>query len=182
MILDDETPEFSRPIRVDHIPVTGMRVDVEAKPEERIALAERFGLPSIDLLKAQVHLKAIAGGALIRLDGTITAKVVQACVVSLEPMPAKVKEEFSLTFGAGAVTEEADAEIELSMEDEDPPEPIIDGVIDVGEAVAEHLSLALDPFPRKAGIAFEGGEEPTPAEVKKPSPFAVLAQLRKNKG
>ncbi|MBC7952498.1 MAG: DUF177 domain-containing protein [Rhodospirillaceae bacterium] len=181
MILDDETPEFSRPIRVDHISAAGMRVDVEAKPEERAALAERFGLASIDLLKAQLHLKAIAGGALVRLDGTITAKVVQNCVVSLEPMPAKVKEEFSLTFGAGAPEEVGD-EIELSMEDEDPPEPIIDGVIDVGEAVAEHLSLALDPFPRKAGIAFEGGEEPTPAEVKKPSPFAVLAQLRKNKG
>lgn len=181
MILDDETPEFSRPIRVDHIPAAGMRLDVEAKPEERAALAERFGLPSIDLLKAQVHLKPVAGGALVRVDGTLTAKVVQNCVVSLEPMPAKVKDEFSLTYGVGA-TEEPGDEIELSMEDDDPPEPIIDGVIDVGEAVAEHLSLALDPFPRKAGIAFEGGEEPTPAEVKKPSPFAVLAQLRKNKG
>jgi uncharacterized metal-binding protein YceD (DUF177 family) len=176
-----DTPEFSRLIRIDHIPAAGMRMDVEAKPEERAALAKRFDLPSIDLLKAQLHLKAMAGGALVRLDGTITAKVVQTCVVSLEPMPAKVKEEFSLTFGA-PMPEEVGAEIELSMEDEDPPEPIIDGVIDVGEAVAEHLSLALDPFPRKAGIAFEGGEEPTPVEVKRPSPFAVLAQLRKNKG
>lgn len=173
--------EFSRLIRVDQIPAAGMRFDVEAKPEERAALATRFGLPSLDQLKAEIHLKAIAGGALVRLDGTITAKVVQACVVSLEPIPAKIKEDFSLTFGA-APPEEVGAEIELSMEDEDPPELVIDGVIDVGEAVAEHLSLALDPFPRKAGIAFAGGEEPTPAEEKRPSPFAVLAQLRKNKG
>lgn len=176
-----DTPEFSRPIRVDHIPAAGMRLDVEAKPQERIALAERFDLPSIDLLKAEVHLKPMAGGGLVRLDAIITAKVVQSCVVSLEPIPAELREEFSLSFGA-PMPEEVGTEIELSLEDEDPPEPIIDGVIDVGEAVAEHLSLALDPFPRKAGIAFEGGEEPTPAEVKRPSPFAVLAQLHKNKG
>jgi uncharacterized metal-binding protein YceD (DUF177 family) len=176
-----DTPEFSRPVRLDHIPASGMEYEIEAKPAERAALAERFDIPSIDALKAKVHLKAIAGGAVVRLDAVITAAVVQTCVVSLEPVPARVNEEFSMTFGA-AKPEEVGAEIELSVEDDDPPEPIIDGIIDVGEAVAEHLSLALDPFPRKAGMTFEGGEEPTPAEEKRPSPFAVLAQLRKNKG
>ena len=173
--------EFSRPIRVEQVPTGGMEMDLEAKPAERAALAERFGLVSIDSLKAHVRLKAIAGGAIIRVDGRLSASVVQTCVVSLEPLPAEVEDGFSLTFG-GAEPDQVGAEIELSIDDEDPPDPIENGSIDVGEVVAEHLALALDPFPRKPGIAFEGGDEPTPEEEKRPSPFAALAQLRKNKG
>ncbi len=173
--------EFSRPVRVDQIPNNGTEFDVEAKPAERAALAERFGLVSIDALKARVRLKAMAGGTLIRISGQLTASLVQTCVVTLDPLPAEVVEDFSMTFGGGE-PDQVGAEIELSLDDDDPPDPIEDGVVDVGEVVAEHLALALDPFPRKPGIEFEGGEDPTPQEEKKPSPFAALAQLRKNKG
>jgi uncharacterized metal-binding protein YceD (DUF177 family) len=173
--------ELSRPVRVDQVPNSGMEFDIEAKPSERAALAERFGLVSIDALKARVRLRAMAGGTLIRVSGTLTASLVQTCVVTLDPLPAEIEEEFSMTFADG----EADAaggEIELSLDDEDPPDPIENGAIDVGEVVAEHLALALDPFPRKPGIEFQGGEDSAPLEEKKPSPFAALAQLRKNKG
>lgn len=178
-------PEFSRLVRVDRIPVSGMHLDLEAKPAERAALAERFGIQSIDELRASLTLRAMAGGSLIRVSGHLSAQVVQTCVVTLDPVPETVDEDFVLTFG-GAEPDEVGAEIELSLDEEDPPDPIVDGVIDVGEAVAEHLALALEPFPRKPGIAFDGGDEaaaPAPAEEeKRPNPFAVLAQLRKNKG
>lgn len=175
------TPEFSRTVRVDHIPAAGTTMELSAKPDELKALADRFGLQSVDSLEAQVTLKAVAGGALIRVDGHISAQVVQTCVVTLEPVTQSVDEDFSLTFGA-AEPEEPGEEIELSLDEEDPPDPIIDGHIDVGEAVAEHVALALDPFPRKPGIAFDGGSAEPVEEEKRPSPFAVLAQLRKNKG
>ncbi|MCR6632184.1 MAG: DUF177 domain-containing protein [Magnetospirillum sp.] len=173
-------PEFSRPVRVDHIPATGLSLELKAKPEERKALAERFGLQSLDSLEATVTLQALAGGAVIRLDGHFVARVVQTCVVTLDPVPAQVEEEFSLSFSADAA-EDAD-DIELSLEEEDPPDPIVGGIIDAGEAVAEHVALTLDPFPRKPGIAFDGAETKPAEEEKKPNPFAVLAQLRKNKG
>ncbi|MGE5515842.1 MAG: YceD family protein [Bacteroidota bacterium] len=174
-------PEFSRLVRVDHIPAAGLSLDLSAKPAELAALADRFGLQSISRLDAQVVLKPLAGGAVIRLDGRFSAEVVQTCVVTLEPVPARLDEEFSLTFGV-AEPEVPGEEIELSLDEEDPPDPIIDGHIDAGEAVAEHVALALDPFPRKPGIAFEGGPVEPVEEEKRPSPFAVLAQLRKNKG
>lgn len=173
--------EFSRLVRVDHIPAAGIALDISAKPAELAALAERFDLQAIHTLVATVHLKAMAGGALIRVDGHFAADVVQTCVVTLEPVPAHVEEDFTLTFGA-AEPEEPGEEIELSLDEEDPPDPIVDGSIDVGEAVAEHVALALEPFPRKPGIAFEGAGDGPDEEEKKPSPFAVLAQLRKNKG
>lgn len=174
-------PEFSRMVRVDQIPAAGITMDLVAKPAELAALAERFGVQSIDRLEANVRLKAMAGGALIRLDGSFSAEVVQTCVVTLEPVPARVEEDFSLTYGAPE-PEEPGEEIELSLDEEDPPDPIVDGGIDVGEAVAEHVALALDPFPRKPGIAFESAPDEPAEEERKPSPFAVLAQLRKNKG
>lgn len=175
------TPEFSRHVRVDQIPAAGITLELSAKPAELAALAERFGLQSIDALRATVILKAIAGGALVRVDGKFFAQVVQTCVVTLDPVPALVEEAFSLTFGA-AEPDEPGIEIELSLEEEDPPDPIVDGMIDVGEAVAEHVALALNPFPRKPGTAFESNDPEPVEEEKRPSPFAVLAQLRKNKG
>lgn len=178
-------PEFSRIVRVDRISASGMALDIEAKPAERAALAERFGIPSIDTLRAELTLRVLAGGALVRVTGHIRAEVVQTCVVTLEPVPQSVDEGFVLSFGRES-DEDMGAEIELSLDEEDPPDPIVDGAIDVGEAVAEHLALALDPFPRKPGIVFEGSEEEGGGEVaepeEKPNPFAVLAELRKNKG
>jgi uncharacterized metal-binding protein YceD (DUF177 family) len=174
-------PEFSRTVRVDQIPVSGIRLELKAKPTELAALAKRFAIQSIDDLTANVTLKAMAGGSLIRMDGHLNAQVVQTCVVTLDPVSQTVDEDFSLTFG-GAADDIAGGEIELSLDDEDPPDPIIDGTIDVGEVVAEHLALALDPFPRKPGISFDGGDGNDVEAEKKTSPFAVLAQLRKNKG
>ncbi|HTH16247.1 MAG TPA: DUF177 domain-containing protein [Magnetospirillum sp.] len=171
--------EFSRPVRIDQIPASGLRLHLSAKPDECAALARRFGLQAVDALSAQVMLKAVAGGAIIRLDGTLSAKVVQTCVVSLEPVPAEVEDSFSMTFGASEPEED---EIDLSLDEEDPPDPIVDGTIDAGEAVAEHLALALDPFPRKPGISFESADPEPEITEKRSNPFAVLAELRKNKG
>lgn len=179
--MSEATPEFSRPVLVDQVSTRGMDMDVEANPAERAALARRFGLQSVDALSARLRLKAMAGGTLFRVWGTLSARVVQTCVVTLEPVPATVEEEFELTYGGEGADDEA-GEIELSFDDADPPEPIVAGAIDVGEAVAEHLALALDPFPRKADAAFDEPAEPPADEPAKPNPFAVLERFRQKKG
>lgn len=176
----DDAPEFSRPVLVDRIPAKGLEMDVSAKPAERAALAERFGLVELSLLEARLRLKPMNGGTVIRLEGSFRADVVQSCVVTLDPIPATVEDEFVMSFSTEDETIDGD-EIELSLDAEDPPDPIEGGAIDVGEAVAEHLSLALDPFPRKAGAAFDGGVDDAPPVDEKPNPFAVLAQLRQKK-
>ena len=45
--------------------------------------------------------------------------------------------------------------------------------IDLGEILVEELSLNLDPYPRKEGVAFHADDAP-PRE----NPFAVLAKLK----
>ena len=177
------TAELSRAVRVDQVPNSGLDVDVVATPAECEALARRFGIVAVGALAAQVRLKPIRGGEVIRVNGRLTADVVQSCVVTLEPVPAHVDEEFDMTFSTAAEEEAEEdlSEIDLSLEDEDPPDPIVGGIIDVGEVVSEHLALALDPFPRKPGASIPAAREPAAEDDGRPNPFAVLAKLRQKK-
>jgi len=58
---------------------------------------------------------------------------------------------------------------------DDPPDPVTDGLIDVGEAAIEHLALVIDPFPRAADARFDAPPETPSSEPELPSPFAALA-------
>lgn len=178
---DASRPEFSRPIVAEKLGTAEKRFDITASAEERKALAERFGILEVPALSATVTLKTLAGGKLVRLHGHFEAEVVQACVVTLEPVPAHLAEDFALTYALEPEEEEiAGGELVFDPDAEDPPEPLLEGVVDIGEAAAEHLALALDPFPRKPGARFEApAEESAPEMVEKPNPFSALAALKK---
>ncbi len=180
--MDEVRPEFSRRVEVNKIGTTASAAAIEATPAERAALAARFDLPEIPSLRADVTLRRVGDGGLARVTGHLSAEVVQTCVISLEPFAARVEEDFELLFGGEAGQEEA--EVVIEMGEEEPPEPIRGGAIDIGEAVAEQLALALDPFPRKPGVAFDGysvGGAPE-QDAERPNPFAKLAQLKRRGG
>ena len=147
-------PEFSRLVQVDAIGVEGAAVSLQANAEECAALAERLDLQGIADLRAEVSLQRTAVG-LVRLNVDFSANVVQSCAVTLEPVAAKVAEHFSILCEGGqkrGKNDEAGGEVFVDPFGEDPIEPLDDGGIDVGELVAQHLSLALDPYPRTPGI------------------------------
>ncbi len=161
--------EFSRPVMLDRLAPGETVFDVAAEPGERAALAERFALPALERLEARVSLARLGGG-LVRLSAELSADVVQECVVSLEKLPSRVAESFTLLYGEG---QDAEREVVLSGTTE-LVEPVEDGIIDIGEAVAQQLSLVLDPFPRAPGLS--GPEDaPEPAAA---SPFAALARWK----
>lgn len=162
--------ELSRPVVVDRLPPGESLHEISATAEERAALARRFSLLALDRLEARVRLTRLAGG-LARLDAELAADVVQECVVTLAPVKSRVEDHFTLLYGAA---QDEAAEISLSGEAE-LVEPLEGGLIDIGEAVAQQLSLAIDPFPRAPGAAEPGqGAEP----ARPPSPFAALAKWR----
>lgn len=183
MILEGDgvTPEFSRPVPLDSLSVAERIHEIEATGEECAALARRFGILSVETLTASLRLKVLSGGDLVRVRGYLHARVTQACVVTLEPVPEIIDEAFELLYGPDP-GQDSD-EIVLDLESSDPPEPIVGNTIDIGEAVAEHLALALTPFPRKEDAEFaesqwpKAGPETGPEE--KPNPFAALAGLKK---
>lgn len=142
------TPEFSRTERVDTISERERVVELEARPAEREALARRFDLIAVESLRAEFTIRREHAGLTAR--GRVTADVVQACSVTDEPVAARVDEQADLLFVPAGP--EAAAEVELSADALDTI--IYEGPnIDLGEAAAETMALALDPFPRAPGAA-----------------------------
>lgn len=173
--------EFSRPIPVEQIGVQETVRQVVANASERARLAERFGLIALDRLQATMQLQRIPGG-LIRLRGHLEADVMQSCVVTLEPVPAQLSENFTLNFVPGRA--DRGGEIVISVDEEDPPEPIAEGHIDLGETVAQQLAVSLDPYPRsRQAPAVNEGEPVVAGESDtKRGPFAVLEGWRDRNG
>ena len=165
-------PEFGRPVEVSRIGPSGLSLAIEADAAERERLARRLGLSELRRLHADVALQPRGAG--IALTATWVAEVVQDCVVTLDPVESKLGGTFELAYGPGEAPE-AEAEIELDLEVADPPEPIEGGRIDVGEAVVEQLALAIDPYPRKAGVEFE---PPAEEDETSENPFAALRGLK----
>lgn len=141
--------EFSRPRRLDTLGEGAVTVRVEAEAAERGALAARFGLVSLDRLTAEYTLRREAAGVIA--SGTLSAAVVQPCIATGEPVPATIDESFDIRF-LPASDETAPGELELDVGELDTI--FYDGsAIDLGEAAAETLGLALDPYPRSPGAA-----------------------------
>ncbi len=164
-------------------------LDIVADGAERAALARRFGLDSLGALTASVTLTKFGDGRRVRLSANFSADVVQSCVVTLEPAPSRVEATFVLVYDEGAGGP-GEAETVVLLEGQNPPEPWSGNVIDVGETVAEHLALALDPYPRVTGgklpalgLASGGADagkegDDTDGEFSE-SPFRELAKLRR---
>ncbi len=169
--------EFSRPFAVDTLGDEELVREIEAKPSECRAVARRLGLESLSRLRAGFRLGRSTTAPLIRVSGRLEADVVQLCVVSLEPVGQHLAEDFSLTFSLEPVPTEDD--LELTLADEDLPEEVLDGVIDLGEAAVQQLAVAMDPYPRRPGARVPA--ELTPAESEPDGPFAALGKLKGDK-
>jgi uncharacterized metal-binding protein YceD (DUF177 family) len=182
MSASDGEHEFSRIIRIEPEMGSGddaITFSVEASEDERAALARRFGLLALDALSAVGRIDVTSRGRRARMTATLKADATQVCVVSLEPVRAMIEEQLSVTYDRDADRTRIEPAQDFDIDTEDPPDPLPDDGIDVGEAVAEHFGLALDPYPRAPGVAIDapevGGERAEPGET---SPFSVLDRLK----
>lgn len=141
-----EAPEFSRRFSLAEIGSTPRAVVIEADETERRALAKRFGLVSLDALAAEAQLRAVAAG--IEAEGAIRAQVTQSCVATGVPLPAQIEEPFRILFAPDAGAESDEIELDAEALDSVTHDGL---AIDLGEAAAQTLGLALDPFPRAPG-------------------------------
>ncbi len=146
-------PELTRPFPRSGVG-EGATFVVDANPAERAALAARMGLPEIHHLVCTFELGR-AQGAVVPAAGSLVARVTQACVISLDPFETDIAES---------------DELDLDAVDEIPYEG---DMLDLGEATAEQLALALDPFPRRPGAALPGHASDGDAGA-----FEVLRKLR----
>ncbi len=173
MTENTDTPEFSHVVVPTRLPATGGSFLLVPTAEERAALAARFDLVALDAFRAELRLEPVRGGVVLRLTGTIQARVVQRCVVTLGPVEADVEAQLDIVMKPGDM-------LTGDIDYEEDVEPYWNDSLDIGEIVAEELAVALDPYPRaaQAGPRWAGGEnEGTPP----PGPFDTLASLRGKK-
>jgi uncharacterized metal-binding protein YceD (DUF177 family) len=158
---------YSEPVRLHQVP-GGVKRTLEPDAAARARIVKALDLASLDAFTAEMDLAPSPAGW--RLSGRVSARLAQTCGITLEPLPLEIDASFALTL-AEAVEEDSE-EIIITLDDESP-DLIENGQIDLGQYAVEQLALRLDPFPRKPGAEFV--QPPEPAEI---SPFAVLKQLR----
>lgn len=170
---------WSVPVRVDEIPAGGRSFALHPDASTREALARAAGLLGLARLDATFDLTR-HGRDGVRVTGTVSARVRQACVVTLDPVENDIEEDIDLVFvpAREAAATDTPASHEVLADAADPPEPLIGGAVDLGAIATEFLILGIDPYPRKPDAAFaapSAGDAPA-------HPFAALAALNKAKG
>ena len=172
---------------VDEIPDSGLHVEIDAPDAVRTHLTGLAGLRELRRLSGIFDLQRQGAGVRVtvlegsvrkasnrvRVTGQINARVGQTCVVTLEPIESEVQElvdlKFALSLAVGAKSEASEAA------EEEPPEPLSDGTVDLGAIATEFLLLGIDPYPRKPGAEFS----PLKSDDNTAKPFAALEALKK---
>ena len=182
--MNDRTPAapFQRPFAVDQIPDTGLTDRIEANAGERAAIAELLALDSLDRLTFDFALKPLGRGR-VGLKGRVEAAATQACVITLEPVPAEIVQDVEARFWpeSDIVLDESSAQ-EMTPEAADAvPEPIVGDAIDLGQFAYETLAAELDPYPRQEGAEFRWQEAADEGEGgNEGGPFAALKALKRS--
>ena len=165
--------DFAHRLTLDRIR-DGDRLDLVADADECAAVANRLGLLGLERFGA--HAVLTRDGQIVRASGRLKASLTQACVASGDPVDARVDEAFALKFVPAPVVTAPEEELELEGDDLDTL--FYDGAaIDLGEAIADSLALAIDPYPRSPAAA-EALREAGVIGEEEAGPFAALAALK----
>jgi hypothetical protein len=178
--MDSDDRPFEYEYDLGDLGRNGAEITLEADAKERARIAQWAEVTAVEAFGAKVRLRKNSANR-FSLDADLVADVVQACVVTLEPVKSRIEKHVHrelhlthqirrkpnevITLGAGAGDDEAPEEIESLQ-------------YDVAGPLLEEFTLALDPYPRAPGVEFKAKAEAEPARE---NPFAVLKSL-KNRG
>lgn len=175
---------FSYPVKVGHISANPVSVRLAADENELKAIAQAWDVLAVQALEADLVINRWKRDG-VRVKGRVTARLTQACVVTLEPVDEVIDEQFEQIFvpdNSKLARRPANDDGELLLDPDGPdlPETFSGDTIDVGDVVTEFAALAIDPYPRKQGVAFEDHVEDDGSNDKRPSPFATLKDWKKD--
>ncbi|WP_026792765.1 YceD family protein [Pleomorphomonas oryzae] len=176
MTAESDIP-FSRPFAWDRVQPRGTSVAFEASPSECEAIAEALGIVKVASASAEFTISPFRKDG-FKVVGEVRAEVEQACVVTLDPVPETIRETIDLRFLPESEIEPINEEIEVDVDAEDPPEPILGSTVDLGVLTTEFIAVGLDPYPRKPGVEFTPFIEDDGSADEAESPFAGLAALK----
>lgn len=186
-------PEFSLVVSLDDIPASGS-LPVKGKADEAVlgAIANRLGVLALSGLsmEAVVHKarSQTTSSPAMRVEGTVSARVQQRCVVTLDLFWSDIEEPFSVLCSPDEpdeleIGEDGDYDLAALLEEEDIEPLNEDGSCDIGELAVQYLALGIDPNPRAPGVELPDDfvVDEDAGETEKLNPFAVLAKLKQNR-
>ncbi len=179
--------EFSRPIDVTTVGKNGRQFNFQATEAEKTALAFRFDILEIIRLNANADITPAKKGQ-YKLMVSYNVKLNQACSISLETVTDDVSGNFTVILQhpprePNKQSQKEDLEVDFDYEESDF-EYINSNLVDVGELIAQYISLEINPYPRKSGATGEElgqkiiQEEDADLSQEKKSPFAVLKKFK----
>lgn len=177
MASDPGRSPVSYMLQVNRLPAKGTIVSIDADKEQHEALARAHDLLSVERFSAELLARPWRGDG-VQVTGRVQADITQACVVTLEPLAARIDEEVASVFvpegSRLARIGNESGEIVIEAEGADLPEPFVGGAIDVGALAEEFFALAIDPYPRKQGSALDA-----PGDEQKEQPAGPLQEAMK---
>jgi hypothetical protein len=194
--------EWSYLVEVDEVEDAPKTYQFSASDNERVDLARRLNVLSVEKANATITLQDIGGGV-VHAIGMVRADVTQSCVVSLVPISEHIEDEFEGWFGdkaksavsfakarserdskKGPAKGPVEAEI---MEESVDPEPIVGGKVDIGELATQYLSLAINPYPhapdapREFTIGPKGAKTDGDGASLRKNPFEALKDWKEKR-
>ena len=183
--------EWSVHVRAEEITGSIKKIEIAPDADEKAALAKRLDIVALNDLQAQLQMNRTSPH-IIHVKGQLQAKVTQNCVITLEPVETDIKDEFEAWYSdqSEAISfkkaqREAQTKKELlelpMLEEEEDPEPVINGQIDLGDLVTQYLSLSIPAYPTKEGLSYSVQVEEPKEKGKNPmklNPFAALKDWR----
>ncbi len=157
-------------------PEAEARIEARATKAECRELAALFELPAVHSVEAALVARPLPEGGLA-LEGRVAARLRRLCVVTDEPFDQDFSEPVSRRYLPG-LAETAAREVEVGALDEDGPDPLPPGGVDLLELVREVLALGLDPHPRAPDADIAALDYDPEVDEAPDNPFAGLAALR----
>lgn len=175
--MTDAREAYSYKIKVGHVAANPVTVTFDADEAERKDIARVWDVPAVQSFSGSAQVSRWKRDG-VRVKGHVESRIVQDCVVTLDPVEQLISEDFEALFvpenSRLARQEPTDGELVVDPDGADIPETFTGDSIDLGAVAAEFAALAIHPYPRKEGVEFGDVIESDPAADKKESPFAVL--------
>lgn len=148
---------------VTRLPQKGMPVVIDADASRREALAIAHGLVSVERFHAELHVAPWKRHG-VKVSGRVEADITQECVVTLDPLHARIEEDVEGLFlpadsKLGRLGFGENGEIHIDAEGPDGPETFTGDTVDVGALAEQFFGLGIDPYPRKPGATLASKSE-----------------------
>ena len=169
--------DFSYPLNIDELNQQEQHYKLEANPEQLKVLTQILQVVDVKKFVADIYLKLKIKEHRLDVWGTVSADLELESVVSLEKFVKSYAPSFELYYDTKATYKDI-REMEPQIND-NIPDIIENGKIDLGDIAIEQLALVMEDYPRKDGEKFEFISEFDEETNRQANPFAVLAKLKK---